>query len=330
MVARDVHRFKHGKRMPKKVLLLVAKLAVTAALLYFVFRNLSFEEIAQQLSEFAPGPFLLAMVLVAVQGIVVVAWRWGQILTAIDRPIGLKELAGPTIIAIFFNQVLPSTVGGDGMRIWLLSRMDRPLGLAVRSILWDRLLGMLGLMILSGLGALALLPFVDNTAPLLGTAAVALIGAAVIVASPAFLNLVRFIPIVVVRQQLETVASEVRTLKGKGTLLINLISVSIAGHVLICLSVCALAASLELDVPLLATFAILPAVFLATAIPISIAGWGVREGAMVLGLGLVGVGAEPAALMSVSFGLLQLGFGLLGGLVWLVYGRPKPAHRLAG
>lgn len=315
--------------MPKKILLLAAKLAVTAVLLYFVFRNLSFAEIAEQLRGFSLGPFLLAGGLVAAQSVGIVSWRWGRILSAIDRPIGAKELYGPVIISIFFNQVLPSTVGGDGMRVWLLTRMERPLGLAVRSVLIDRLLGLLALMVLSGLGALALLPLVSTTAPLWGTAAISLTGAAVIVAAPAFLRLVRFVPFAAVRRQMETVAEEIRTLKSNGSLLLRLCSVSIIGHILISLSICALAASLDLDVPTLPTLAILPAVFLAAAMPVSIAGWGVREGAMVLGLGLVGVGAEQAALISISFGLMQLGFGLLGGLVWLVYGRPKPAPRLA-
>ena len=119
----------------------------------------------------------------------IVAWRWGRILTAIDRPIGVRELWAPTIIAIFFNQVLPSTFGGDGLRVWLLTRMERPLGLAVRSVLVDRILGMLALMVLSGLGALSLLPFVSTTAPLWGAAAVSLTGAAGIVAAPNFLHM---------------------------------------------------------------------------------------------------------------------------------------------
>jgi hypothetical protein len=46
---------------------------------------------------------------------------------------------------------------------------------------------------------------------------------------------------------------------------------------------------------------------------------------MVVGLGLLGVATSDAALVSVFFGLLQLGFGVAGGLVWLAQRGPKPA-----
>lgn len=51
-------------------------------------------------------------------------------------------------------------------------------------------------------------------------------------------------------------------------------------------------------------------------IPISIAGWGVREGAMVVGLGLVGVSSSTALSVSLLFGGVLVVVGLLGGLIW--------------
>jgi uncharacterized membrane protein YbhN (UPF0104 family) len=63
---------------------------------------------------------------------------------------------------------------------------------------------------------------------------------------------------------------------------------------------------------------LLPPVILLTAIPITIGGWGVREGAMVAALGLVGIPAHLALAISVLLGLAVVVIGLLGGGVWLV------------
>jgi hypothetical protein len=57
---------------------------------------------------------------------------------------------------------------------------------------------------------------------------------------------------------------------------------------------------------------------LAMAIPISIAGWGVREGTMVIALGQVGVLPADALALSVAFGLINMLAGILGGLLWLI------------
>jgi hypothetical protein len=56
-------------------------------------------------------------------------------------------------------------------------------------------------------------------------------------------------------------------------------------------------------------------------LPVSVAGWGVRELAMVSAFGYVGVPDADALLMSLCFGLLILTISLPGGLLWLVTAR---------
>jgi glycosyltransferase 2 family protein len=53
-------------------------------------------------------------------------------------------------------------------------------------------------------------------------------------------------------------------------------------------------------------------------VPVSIAGWGVREGAMVYGLGLANVPREAALIVSIVVGLSLAAIGLAGGVVWLM------------
>ena len=62
----------------------------------------------------------------------------------------------------------------------------------------------------------------------------------------------------------------------------------------------------------------IPLVIFFMALPISIAGWGVREGVMVLGLGYLGVSAEEALALSIVFGLSTLIVSIPGSAIWLL------------
>lgn len=78
-----------------------------------------------------------------------------------------------------------------------------------------------------------------------------------------------------------------------------------------------LAQGLHLTINLMFFLAVMPAVALITALPISIGGWGVREGAMVAGLSIYSVPPDSALALSISYGLggllvaLFLGAGLV-------------------
>ena len=310
--------------MRKKLLLFSAKALVTASLLTLVLRQFDLGEALDRLSELDIAPLAAAVVLLAFQSVAVLTWRWAKVLTAIDRPVPATSLLSAVVVSLFFNQVLPSTVGGDGMRAWHLKRLGHPLGSAIRSVLIDRLIGLLALMLLSAVGALCLLPVVKEPAPLLAAAAVASLGSLAILAAPLMLRLHRWLPGERLRRLVETVAREVAALERKGSLLLRLVMVSLFGHLVVTTATWFLALSMGIELPLLASVAIFATAFLAAAMPVSIAGWGLREGAMVVGLGLIGVAASEAILLSLVFGLLQLAFGLLGGALWLLQGSPRP------
>ncbi|MGO8920853.1 MAG: lysylphosphatidylglycerol synthase domain-containing protein [Stellaceae bacterium] len=78
-----------------------------------------------------------------------------------------------------------------------------------------------------------------------------------------------------------------------------------------------LAQALKLPIAWLQCFLVVPVALLMTALPVSIAGWGVREAAFVVGFGFVGLPASDALALSLLLGLVQTLVRLPGGLVWL-------------
>ena len=93
---------------------------------------------------------------------------------------------------------------------------------------------------------------------------------------------------------------------------------AVAGHVNVALAVYLLAAGLDIEATWVDCMALVPPVLLVTTIPISIAGWGVREGAMVAAFGFIGVPAASALVLSVLLGLVIIAVSLPGGAIWLI------------
>ena len=98
------------------------------------------------------------------------------------------------------------------------------------------------------------------------------------------------------------------------------IILGITGNVILSLIVFLLSQSLFLNLSFLDCLVLIPPVVLVSTIPISIAGWGVREAAMITLLALVGVAEADAFVLSVLFGLLTFGLSLPGGIVWIIGG----------
>ncbi len=78
------------------------------------------------------------------------------------------------------------------------------------------------------------------------------------------------------------------------------------------------------------TLLIVPLSNILQSLPISIAGWGVRESFFVAAYGSVGVAAPPAVAVSVIFGLLVIVSSLPGGVLWLFQGAEAPQESSEG
>ena len=95
-----------------------------------------------------------------------------------------------------------------------------------------------------------------------------------------------------------------------------IIIISILIHLISVVAVMTMAIGLDINVEWGGFLLMVPLVGLIMVIPISIAGWGVREGVMVVGFGYLGVAPEAALALSILYGLLMLVVALPGGIVW--------------
>ena len=279
-----------------------------------------FGNVTARLDSVRMGPLIAAMACLVVQTIAVVTWRWHVILRVIHKAVMWVNLARVVVIGYFFNQILPTTIGGDGVRIWLLSRTETSLDVALRSVVLDRVLGLFGLFLLCLAASLSLLISFGEATVVLVVIFLSAMGIISIIYAPFFLNLLQWLPFSKLQYQLSTFRKEIESVLRAKTRLTALLSLSVIGHIVASFAVWLTARSFGIEIPLGPTLAVVPPILLAASLPISIAGWGVREGSMIIGLAMLGVSGSDATLVSVVIGLMCLGLGALGGLIWLFSG----------
>jgi len=306
--------------MSKKWLALALKFLVSGFLIWFLVRGIDFGDAVRRLTEIDPLMLAGALAIIVVQ-ICIGGMRWRSVLAATGAELGIAHSIRLFYIGSFFNQALPSSVGGDPVRMYKAYKLGLELRSAINGVLLERVVTVVALVLLVDVTHPWFLPRVDEATAALMMPAVALVTAGC-VAGLAFLMFLDRLPASLGRW---------RVVRGLGHLgvdarkvflspghLVRVLFWGLVTHVNMAFVVLILALGLGLDVTLLDCLTLVPLVLLIMTLPISIGGWGVRETAMVTLFGLVGVPSEGALVLSVVFGLAGIAVSLPGGAVWLL------------
>ena len=135
-------RYPGGAITIRRSLIMSIRLCATAGLLWVLAVRLDFGRAAQMMAHAAPL-LLIAALVALLTGNLIVALRWHLILSAEAPSPGPGALVKLVLVGLFFNQVLPTGVGGDAVRAWRCRKLGIDLGAAIRSILLDRFCGYL-------------------------------------------------------------------------------------------------------------------------------------------------------------------------------------------
>jgi uncharacterized membrane protein YbhN (UPF0104 family) len=310
----------------RQLLALVLKGTVSASLLYFALKGVNWTVIAERLNR-VDAAWLAAIIVAANLQVFLAALRWREIADQCGARISLATASRYTFIAAFFNQTLLSTVGGDAARVWLLARQAGWKN-ATYSVLLDRVIGLAALAVL----VLACLPWsLELVRNPVGRWALLAIGIGSICGFIVFLALGIFRRPWLDRwwPALHLASAAAITLQLLGSKRRGPLVVALSTVVQLLTVVVAWGAARALALPLdpLQALLLIPPVILVAAIPISIAGWGVRESAMMTAFTYAGLAETDGLLVSVLFGAVMFVTGAEGGLVWILNraARPPPA-----
>lgn len=301
----------------RRFLLSALKIAISGALLYVALRNTDFSALAARLSLHSIGWIALAIA-VALFQILLGALRWQIISDTCDAPLTWLRALRYNMIGSFFNQTLPSSIGGDAVRLWLVGRGSAGWRAATYSIFVDRALGLIALALL----ILALLPWSYGLiADPQGRTALALIDAIALAAGAGFLVvgwlrwrwLDRWLPLHHLR--ICAVKANAILFDARRGIPVALLSFSV--HVLTAAVAWCAARSIAAPVLFWQLLVLIPPIMLITMLPVSIAGWGLRETTMGVAFGYAGLSSSEGVNVSLLFGAIIFIVGGLGGLVWI-------------
>jgi uncharacterized protein (TIRG00374 family) len=275
--------------------------ALTLLLLGIVASRLDWSLIAERLREGRPLDFLLAVAIVLL-ALVIGAWRWHALLHRAGVPLAVSRLARIYAVATFSNSFLPTSAGGDVTRALLVTRRGPELRRVVVSVLVDRAGGLAGLIAIAWI-ALALEParVPNSTQAILGWTTL-VIALAVVILAVAALHGGR-LGRRVFPERLLSIARDSRDVLGAYArspgLLASWLLLSVAYQALIASQLVVLGHAIDVDLPFATAAVALALVTLVTLIPISIGGFGLREGSYVVLLGSASIAASDATLISV-------------------------------
>ncbi|HWT30683.1 MAG TPA: lysylphosphatidylglycerol synthase transmembrane domain-containing protein [Propylenella sp.] len=311
-----------GKRIAglvsKPALLTAAKALVSASLLLWVIDRVRLSDPSVSLDG---GDWRCIALVWLVQSAlpVVQAGRWRLIAASLGSRLPFATAVANVYLGQFFNQVLPSSVGGDAARVWKLARL-MPIQSALTSVAFDRLVALLAVpfILATGAGILVRLeppgPFRWTLLAMTGLMACGLLLLLCGDRLPLPIAVSRWKPVEFFR----SICRSARQLFSDPGCLARALVLSIVIHVGVGTSLWILAVGNSVDAPLAAFLILAPVITLLSTLPISIGGWGVREGATVAALSLVDVAASDALAISVQFGLVMIVVGLPGGVVALL------------
>jgi uncharacterized protein (TIRG00374 family) len=267
------------------------------------------------------GAFLLYFV-----GLCVIASRWKLLLTVQGVSASFFTLVKSMLVAVFFYNFLPSTIGGDAMRAYDTWKMGGGKAQSVSIIFIDRLLGVFTLFIFALLALLVTsidVSFIPNIKIwIVAAVTLGFLGIYILFFKATVISsfLYKDDPAVTgtLRRILQKIFDVFAIYNGKPGVLFSALILSVLLQLNVIFHYYLIALSLGIDVPVQAMFIIIPVAIVVMMIPVSINAIGIREAIFVTMFAFYGVSnADALAFAWMSFVLITV-LGVLGGIVFML------------
>jgi uncharacterized membrane protein YbhN (UPF0104 family) len=308
----------------RAILVPCLKAAVSLALLALLFSKVDVARL-WSVARKASIPWLVGALGLYLGMILVSAWRWGLLLSAQHIRFSFKRLTSSFLVATFFNNFLPSNIGGDVIRIADTAPAAGSKTIATTVVLIDRGIGLLGLVLVAALGASAGLGQA-KVGPLGPGMLWAGFGLAAMLATPALLNPEGFVRVLQplrvlhpewVDERLGRLTAALSRFKESPASLASCFAGAVAVQLILVGFYLAIAHSLQIPITFAQLAVVVPISFVVQMVPVSMNGFGVREATFGFYFTRLGLPLESALLVSFIGAALVLLFSLSGGVTYL-------------
>jgi hypothetical protein len=304
---------RHLKSLNLPLKLLIS-LSILVAIVFHMDRDKR-DIIGDLTAHFEMSAWLYAIMFMLIQ-FVLLSFRWEMLLNIGKRHLDLVETIQINLTSQLANLVFIASIGGMLARIALSVQHGASLFKSLIATVFDRMMTLSALIVLAALFMPGLSKYVDNQTFTVVSTYVSMFIITMFVFAPLFLNLVvfRMPQMARLKGRMRYGARYLKILLNNPLLLAKIVIVSLVAQMGLFMAVYCLAVSTGANISFIDLMTVLPVISLVASLPISIGGWGVREGAFVYGLGLLGVPMETAFLISIQVGLISMATTVLTGI----------------
>ena len=301
----------------------LVRLGISAALLYFVLRSIDLPAFWERVAGMHPGWIALALAAYAATQSIAV-WRWDRLLRAQHVEVEQKRLTESMWVSMFFNNFLPSNIGGDVVRIADTAPAAGSKTLATTVILVDRVLGLSALVIIASSGALVaslLGVHIPGARWLWMATGIGAAGAVSVIAMPQLvghaLRPVRALNKPWLTERAQRLEDAVMKFRKAPSALLG----AFAGALVVQLTMVAFylltAQGLSVPLPVFLGAVLIPVSLVVQMAPVSINGFGVREAVFAFFFRRFGLPTDAAVALSLVSTGMVMGLSLVGGFFFL-------------
>jgi uncharacterized membrane protein YbhN (UPF0104 family) len=314
-----------GASPSRQYALIAAKCVVSVALLALLFSRIDVAQLWRSVRR-ASVPWLLVALAVYFVNVVASTWRWHLLLDAQDVHVRRRSLFGSFLVALFFNNFLPSNIGGDVIRIGDTAKAAGSKTLAATIVLVDRGLGLMGLVFVAAVGATIAESTRHVVTPIWPSWLWAgfLVGAAAsvpaVLAPAGFGRMLQ--PLTVfhpewVSHRIDKVTAVLSRFHDRPAILAGCFGGAVFVQATIVVFYFIVAHALSLDMTFWDLAVIVPMSFVVQMLPISVNGFGIREATFAFYFTRIGQPLENALLVSLVPTALIMLFSLTGAAVYV-------------
>ncbi|MGE0704245.1 MAG: YbhN family protein [Vicinamibacterales bacterium] len=311
----------------KQIAFMAIKLAVSVALLAFLFSRVDLSSLGQRLGDASIG-WLAAGLLIYFGNVLVSTWRWRLLLGTQHVSVPSTRLLGSYLVATFFNNFLPSNIGGDVVRIRDTAGPAGSKTLATTVILADRGIGLMGLVFVAAVGATRAAGLhSDGAMPIWPAWLWAGFIAGGAVAAPAVLAPSRVAralrPLTVfhpewIGERIDRLTAALDRFRASPSAMLWCFTGAVGVQALLVLFYLSVVYAFHLPVNAWDLAVVVPVSFLLQMLPVSVNGFGIREATFSFYLTRLGVPLELAVLLPLAAQVLIMVFSLTGAAVYVM------------
>lgn len=289
---------------------LIVKITISAALLSWLISVIDTQAVLSHLTAIEPL-YLLAVFAISISGLFISTEKWRLLLISIEQKPSFFALLRLFWIGAFFNNFLPGRTGGDVVRAYGVARHTQDKTPATLTVVVDRVLNLIALL------GIALIAIIWSPQVLPESMRNYSLMVIFILCGMGLLGVGLFWIISKKVTRLNSIVLFVKTLAQKPIQMTVAIGLAFLYQTTMILSNYIIALGLGLKLSPSIFFIVIPLTALATMVPISLNGWGLREGAYALSFQTFGVAPELAITLSVVAALCMIGVSSIGGLFYI-------------